>query len=80
MRKEKERGILSIVRGRRRGSSERRHRRKRLGIRIEREKIGGRKKCLSSRFLSRKRCNSLEPSNWRGERTGMFPDFCYITI
>ena len=63
-----------------RGSSERRHRRERLGIRIEREKISGQKKVWGADFLVGKRCSSLEPSNWRGERIGMFLDFCYITI
>ena len=69
-----------IVRRHRRGLSERRHRRERLGIRIEGEKIGGRKKIWGTDLSVRKMCNSLEPSNWRGEHTGMFPDFCYITI
>ena len=63
-----------------RGSSERRHRREGLGIRIEREKIGRRKKGWGADFSIGKKCSNLEPSNWRGERAGMFPDFCYITI
>ena len=63
-----------------RGSSERRHRKEGLGIRIEREKISGRKKVFGADFSVGKRCSSLEPSNWREERASMFPDFCYITI
>ena len=62
------------------GSSERRHRKEGLGIRIEKEKIGGQKKVWGVDFSVEKRCSSLEPSNWRGERASMFLDFCYITI
>ena len=43
MEREKKRGGM-------RGSSERRHRREGLGIRIESEKIGGRKKVWGSDF------------------------------
>ena len=46
-----------------RGSSERRHRREGLGIHIEREKIGGRKKVWEADFSVEKRCSSLEPIN-----------------
>ena len=51
------------------------HRREGLGTGIEREKIGGRKKVWGADFPVGKRRNSLEQSNWRGERAGMFPDF-----
>ena len=56
MEREKKRGGM-------RGSSERRHRREGLGIHIEREKIGGRKKVWEADFSVEKRCSSLEPIN-----------------